>query len=95
MNSVNNFNVAELKFELNKRGLSTQGKKTWIELSKKLIGVIEGSSSQDDNGKNVNTLLSKENLKCMIKEILNEEFLKQEESVTKLINWNFETTWQS
>ena len=28
MNSVNNFNVAELKFELNKRGLSTQGKKT-------------------------------------------------------------------
>ena len=38
------------------------------ELSKRLIGVIEGNSSQEENGQNVNTLLSKENLKCLIKE---------------------------
>ena len=59
---------------------------------KRLIGVIEGNSSQEDNGKNVNTLLSKENLNCMIKEILNEEFMKQEGNITKLINGNFQTT---
>ena len=62
------------------------------ELSKRLIGVIEGNSSQEENGQNVNTLLSKENLKCLIKEILNEEFAKQEENITKLINGNFQTT---
>ena len=62
------------------------------ESSKRLIGVIEGNLSQEDNAKNVNTLLSKENLKCMIKEILNEEFTKQEENITKLINGNFQTT---
>ena len=77
VNSIKNSNVAELKFELNKRGLSTHRKKR--ELSKRLIGVIEGNSSQEENAKNVSTLLSKENLKCMIKEILNEEFTKQEE----------------
>ena len=53
------------------------------ELSKRLIGVIEG--------KNVNDLLSKENLKCMIKEILNVKFTTQEENITKLINGNFQT----
>ena len=53
------------------------------ELSKRLIGVIEG--------KNVNDLLSKENLKCMIKEILNVKFTTQEENITKLINANFQT----
>ena len=77
VNSIKNSNVAELKFELNKRGLSTHRKKR--ELSKRLIGVIEGNSSQEENAKNVSTLLGKENLKCMIKEILNEEFTKQEE----------------
>ena len=76
VNSIKNSNVAELKFELNKRGLSTHRKKR--ELSKRLVGVIEGNSSQEENAKNVSTLLSKENLKCMIKEILNEEFTKQE-----------------
>ena len=83
-------NVAELKFELNKRGLSTHGKKR--ELSQRLIGVIEGNSNQKDNGNSVNTRLSKKNLKCMIKEILNEEFAKKEENITKLINGNFQTT---
>ena len=53
------------------------------ELSKRLIGVIEG--------KNGNDLLSKENLKCMIKEILNVKFTTQEENITKLINANFQT----
>ena len=53
------------------------------ELSKRLIRVIEG--------KNVNDLLSKENLKCMIKEILNVKFTTQEENITKLINANFQT----
>ena len=53
------------------------------ELSKRLIGVIEG--------KNVNDLLSKENLKCMIKETLNVKFTTQEENITKLINANFQT----
>ena len=62
------------------------------ELSKRLIRVIEGNSSQKENGQNVNTLLSKENLKCLIKEILNEELAKQEENITKLINGNFQTT---
>ena len=62
------------------------------ELSKRLIRVIEGNSSQKENGQNVNTLLSKENLKCLIKEILNEELAKQEENITKLINGNFKTT---
>ena len=43
VNSIKNSNVAELKFELNKRGLSTHGRK--CELSKRLIGIIEGNSS--------------------------------------------------
>ena len=90
VSSIKNSNADELKFELNKRGLSTLGKKR--DLSKRLIGVIEGNSSQEENGQNVNTLLSKENLKCLIKEILNKEFAKQEENITKLINGNFQTT---
>ena len=90
VNSIKNSNVAELKFELNKCWLSTHGKK--CELSKRLIGVIKGNSSQEDNAKNANTFLSKENLKCMIKEILNEEFTKKEENITKLINGSFQTT---
>ena len=90
VSSIKNSNVDELKFELNKRGLSTLGKKR--DLSKRLIGVIEGNSSQEENGQNVNTLLSKENLKCLIKEILNKKFAKQEENITKLINGNFQTT---
>ena len=57
-----------------------------------MIGVIEGNSSQEDNGKNVNALLSKENLKCMIIEILDDEFSKQEENIKKLINGNFQGT---
>ena len=57
-----------------------------------MIGNIEGNSSQEDNAKNVNTLLSTENLKCIVKEVLNEEFTKQEENITKLINGNFQTT---
>ena len=61
-------------------------------MSKRLIGVIEGNSSQEGNAKNVNTLLNKENLKCMIKVILNEEFTKQGQNITKLINGNFQTT---
>ena len=57
VNSVKNSNIAKLKFELNKRGLSTHGKK--CALSKRLIGVIEENSSQEDNGNSVNTRLSK------------------------------------
>ena len=56
-----------------------------------MIGIIEGNSSQEDNAKNVNTLLSTENLKCIIKEVLNEEFTKQE-NITRLVNGNFQTT---
>ena len=91
VNSVKNSNSAELKFELNKRRLSAHGKKK-RELSRRLIEVIEGNSSQEDSGKKVNTLLSKKTLKYMIKEILNEEFIKQEENITKLINGNVQTT---
>ena len=63
-------------------------------MSKRLIGVIEGNSSQEDNGQKQECQysLSKENLKCMIKETLNEEFSKEEENFTKLINGNFQTT---
>ena len=60
VNSVKNSNIAKLKFELNKRGLSTHGKKR--ELSKRLIGVIEENSSQEDNGNSVNTRLSKKTM---------------------------------
>ena len=61
-------------------------------MSKRLIEVIKRNPSQENNVKNVNTLLSKENFKYIIKEILNEEFTKQEENITKLINGNFQTT---
>ena len=89
VNSIKNSNVAKLKFEVDKRGLSTHGKKR--ELSKRLIGVIEENSSQEENAKKVNTLSSKENLKCMIKEILNQEFTKEQKNITKMINGNFQT----
>ena len=88
--SVKNSNIDELKFELNKREVFIYGKKR--ELPKRLIGVIRGNSSQEVKDKNVNTVLSRRNLKCMIKEILNKEFTKQEKNITKLINGNFQTT---
>ena len=92
VNSVKNSNVVELKFELNKNGISTHGKKP--ELCKRLIGVIEGNSSQENSGQKqeCQNSLSKKNLKCMIKETLNEESSKEEENITKLINGNFQTT---
>ena len=58
---------------------SNKPQKKKRKLPKRLIEVIEGNSNQQNNGKNVNTVLSKENVKCMIKEILNQEFTKQEE----------------
>ena len=88
--SVKNSNIDELKFELNKREVFIYGKKR--ELTKRLIGVIRGNSSQEVKDKNVNTVLSRRNLKCMIKEILNKELTKQEKNITKLINGNFQTT---
>ena len=45
-----NSNAAELKFELNKRGLSSHGIKP--ELSKRWNEVIEGNSNWEKNGKN-------------------------------------------
>ena len=53
--------------------------------------MIEGNSSQEDSGNNVNILSGKENLKCMMKEILNEELTKQEENLRNLINGHFQT----
>lgn len=88
--SVKNSNIDELKFELNKRELFIYGKKG--ELPKRLIGVIRGNSSQEVKDKNANNVLSGRNPKCMIKETLNEEFTKQENKITKLINGNFQKT---
>ena len=73
-----------------KCGLSINGKKD--ELSKRLIEVIGGNSNQENNSDDDDTTLSnKENLRSLIKEVLNEEFTKQEVKITNLINSNFQT----
>ena len=46
----------------------------------------------DNKINNVNTILSKEKLTCVTKKILKEEFAKQEDIITKLINENFQIT---
>ena len=75
--AIRKFNISELKAELTKRGLSINGKKD--ELSKRLIEVIGGNSNQEDNSNDDDTTSSnKENLRSLIKEVLNEEFTKQE-----------------
>ena len=89
LDAAKKLNINELKTELNRRGLSTNGKKE--ELVKRLIEVIE-KSSDNDNVQDSNTFINKDNLRSMIKEILNEEFMKQEEKITTLINGNFQTT---
>ena len=89
--AIGKFNISELKVELAKRGLPINGKKD--ELSKRLIEVIGGNSNQENNSDADNTTLSnKENLRSLIKEVLNEEFTKQEVKITNLINSNFQTT---
>ena len=89
--AIRKFNISELKAELTKRGLSINGKKD--ELSKRLIEVIGGNSNQENNSDDDDTTLSnKENLRSLIKEVLNEEFTKQEVKITNLINSNFQTT---
>ena len=89
--AIRKFNISELKAELTKRGLSINGKKD--ELSKCLIEVIGGNSNQENNSDDDDTTLSnKENLRSLIKEVLNEEFTKQKVKITKLINSNFQTT---
>lgn len=90
LDSAKKLNINELKVELNKRGLSTIGKKD--ELYKRLIEMIGNASENDKAAATVKSVIDKDNLRCMIKEILNEEFTKQEEKITTLINGNFQTT---
>ena len=89
--AIRKFNISELKVELAKRGFSINGKKD--ELSKRLIEVIGRNSNQENNSDDDDTTLSnKENLRSLIKEVLNEEFTKQEVKITNLKNSNFQTT---
>ena len=87
VDAVKKLNMAELKSELSKRGLSVNGKKE--ELLKRLTEAIRElhSKSIDNNKlKEPDTPLNKENLTGLIKEILKEEFAKQEKSISSLIN---------
>ena len=89
--AIRKFNISELKAEPAKCGLSINGKKG--ELSTCLIEVIGGNSNQENNSEDDDTTLSnKENLRSLIKKVLNEEFTKQEVKITNLINSNFQTT---
>ena len=93
VDALKKLNMAELKSELSKRGLSVDGKKE--ELLKRLTEVIRDmhSDSIDNNKLNEpDTPLNKENLTGLIKEILMEEFAKQEKNISNLINENFEIT---
>ena len=93
VDAVKKLNMAELKSELSKRGLSVNGKKE--ELLKRLTEAIREVHSESIDNKKLNepdTTLNKENLTGLIKEILKEEFAKQEKNISNLINGNFEIT---
>ena len=79
VDAVKKLNMAELKSELNKRALSLNGKKE--ELLKRLTEAIWEihSESIDHNKLNEPDMpRNKGNLTGLIKEILKEEFAKQE-----------------
>ena len=93
IDAVKKLNMAELKSELSKRGLSVNGEKE--ELLKRLTEEIREIHSETIDNKRLNepdTPLNKENLTGLIKEILKEEFAKQEKNISNLINENFEIT---
>ena len=93
IDAVKKLNMAELKSELSKRGLSVNGEKE--ELLKRLTEEIREIHSETIDNKRLNepdTPLNKENLTGLIKEILKEEFAKQEKNLGNLINENFEVT---
>ena len=93
VDAVKKLNMAELKSELSKRGLSVNGKKE--ELLKRLTEAIREIHSESIDNNKLNepdTPLNKENLTGLIKEILKEEFAKQEKNISNLINGNFEIT---
>ena len=91
VDAVKKLNMAELKSELSKRGLSVNGKKE--ELLKRLTEAIREMHSESIDNNKLNepdTPLNKENLTGLIKEILKEEFAKQEKNISSLINGSFE-----
>ena len=93
VDAIKKLNMAEFKSEFCKRGLSVNGKKE--ELLKTLIEAIREihSASIDNNKVNEPDLpLYMENLTALTKEILKEEFAKQEKNLSNLINGNFEIT---
>ena len=93
VDALKKLNMAELKSELSKCGLSVNGKKK--ELLKRLTEAIpEMNSESIDNSKlnEPDTPLNKGNLTGLIKAILKEEFAKQEKKISNLINGNFEIT---
>ena len=93
VDAVKKLNMAALKSEFSKRGLSVNGKKE--VLVKRLTEAIREiySESIDNNKLNEPDMpLNKENLPGLIKEILKEEFAKQEKNISNLINGNFEIT---
>ena len=93
VDALKKLNMAELKLELTKRGLSVNGKKE--DLLKRLTEAIREmhSDSVDNNKLNeTDTPLNKENLTGLINEIIKEEFAKQEKNISSLINGNFEIT---
>ena len=91
VDAVKKLNMAELKSELSRRNLSVNRKKE--ELLKRLTEAIPGIQSESIDNNKVNEpdmSLNKENVTGLIKEILKEEFAKQENG--NLINGNFEIT---
>ena len=93
LDAVKKFNMAELKSELSKRGLSENGKNE--DLLKRLTEAIREIYCESIDNNKVNepdTPLNKENRTDLIKEILKEEFAKQEKNINNLINGTFEIT---
>ena len=91
VDAVKKLNMAELKSELGKHGLSVNGKKE--RLLKRLTEAIREIHSESIDNNQLNepdTPLNKENLTGLIKEILKEEFAKQEKNISSLINGSFE-----
>ena len=91
VDAVKKLNMAELKSELSRRTLSVNRKKE--ELLKRLTEAIPEIQSESIDNNKVNEpdmSLNKENVTGLIKEILKEEFAKQENG--NLINGNFEIT---
>ena len=91
VDAVKKLNMAELKSELGKHGLSVNGKKE--RLLKRLTEAIREIHSESIDNNQLNepdTPLNKENLTGLIKEILKEEFAKQEKNINSLINGSFE-----